>query len=1019
MSRPQLWCLCLLMLALAGNLALAQPVAIIKPQADGVLQLDARAATVHGKTARFEVLEGIGNICYWTNPADWISWDLSLAQPDEFVVELKYSCQDGAQGSTFDVILGDRKIASRIAADTGTWYDHEILKLGSLNVNQAGPQTLALKPTKKPGQAVMNLVWLRLIPAGSYSNYVARTAAERTRQPAALPAQVFVVPNFHPASCGWLANWSVERNYCANSYLDHLDRVRDDAHYSFAMSECNNLIAIRNFRPERFAELQERVKQGRVELVNAFFLESTINLSGGEALAQMGIQGLRWQQQVMGVRPRFCWAIDVCGTHAQMPQLCTQLGLDALIYTRCSRAGKSVFWSESPDGSRILTLVPGHYSDSVGGAYAALEPLTEAQLTKAAKAIAAKLTTTPAGAPVLVLGGQGDYALAPARRENPSAFLQQWKDSYPNCELRYTGLSPYVDALLPGVHSGRIELPTIRTGTSYTFDSFWIECPRVKTWYRRDEHALQSAEALATIASLQAGFAYPAQDFYHAWLQMLLNMDRNTLWGAAGGMVFEHPTSWDAKDRFEWVERQCAATEAAALHQLAGAGPGVTLFNPANWSRTDPLRLRLPAGTSLASAVCEAAGDSTLFCQVAVPATGLMGEKTSATAAVVPKAIALPPIIETKFYSARIDPASGALLSLKTKPSGREMLGRPANVIVAEKHTGHGDPGDFTDARPKRPRLASSSDFKSTVTATEGPVAITVEAHGEFLGSGAARRVTRFFKGHPRIEFETELNDLPDRTVVVAEFPLAETPAELRRGIPFGFSRDDTATIRGIVPAVRWSDYSVPGRGGVALLDRGLSGREIDDRTPVIYLLNATDKYYGYTNAWLSGKGPHRFEYALVAHDGDWPAARVPQLAWEYNCPVIVAADGQPNRSQAFVQSSANVIVEALRRDGADIELRLVEVLGQSGTAEVTLNLPHTGAALTDLTGSHAQPLAGGPSYKFPVRAQQIVTLRFHTAAPVAATQPLLQWDDLVPPHKRPALHEYLPDKKGHPPRGA
>ncbi len=321
-------------------------------------------------------------------------------------------------------------------------------------MTQTGAQTLTLKPLKKPGGAVMNLAWLRLVPANDYSNYLARTASERPTKPVALPAKVFVVPNFHPASCGWLANWSVERNYCANSYLDHLDRVRDDPNYNFVMSECNNMIAIRNFRPDRFAELQQRVREGRVELVNAFFLESTINLSGGEALAKMGIEGLRWQQQVMGVRPRYCWAIDVCGTHVQMPQLCEQLGLEALVYTRCNRSGKTVFWSVSPDGSRILTLVPGHYSDDIGGTYGATEPLNESQLKKAAKSIATKCASTPAGAPVLVLGGKGDYALAPARRENPTEFLQTWNKFSPDCEIRFTGLSPYVDTLLPGVKSG-------------------------------------------------------------------------------------------------------------------------------------------------------------------------------------------------------------------------------------------------------------------------------------------------------------------------------------------------------------------------------------------------------------------------------------------------------------------------------------------------------------------------------------------------------------------------------------
>jgi alpha-mannosidase len=1009
----------LLALGLSGTLALAQPAApagtVIKPRPDGVLELDAAAATIHGQTAR--LMTDAGCVGYWSDPADYLSWPASFEAAGDFVVELKYACVAGAEGSTFEITVGAESLGGRIARDTGTWYDFEIVKLGDLKIAQAGPQTLTLKPAQKAGEAVMNLAWLRLIPASDYSNYVARTAGERQPKVIPLPERVFVVPNFHPASCGWLANWSVERNHCANSYLTHLDRVRDDPNYNFAMSECNNMIAIGNFQPERFAELKQRVAEGRVELVNAFFLESTINLSGGEALAQMGIQGLRWQQQVMGARPRFCWAIDVCGTHAQMPQLCDQLGLDALVYVRNNRSGKTIFWSESPDGSRILTLVPGEYADNLGGAYAARQRLSEAQLRGVARAISSKLGATPAGAPVLILGGQNDYSLAPARRENPTEFLQQWKAYRPDCDLRYTGLSAFVDALLPGVKSGRIELPTVCTGTGYTYFSFWIECPTVKSWYRRDEHSLQSAETLAAIASLRAGFEYPAQSFYHAWLQMLLNMDRNTLWGAAGGMVFEDASSWDASDRFQWVEKQSAVALDSAARTLSGEGPAVVLFNSANWKRSDPLRLQLPVDTSLAAAPCEAAGDGTTLCRLEVPSTGFVGAKLKNKTAPTPKTIPLPPTIETKFYSAKIDAASGALVSLKLKPSGREMLGGPANVIVAEKQTNPDDPGDFTEPRPKRPRLASSSDFTTTVTATEGPLTVTVEARGGFYGGGASERVTRFYKDHPRIEFETELNDVPNMTVVVAEFPLAEAPAEIRRGIPFGFSRDD-GLISGIAPAVRWSDYASPGRGGVALLDRGLSGREINGRVPILYLLNCVDKYRGYTNAWLTGQGRHRLEYALVAHEADWPAARIPQLAWEYNCPVTLASGCKAVAAQSFVRTSDNVIVEALRRDGSDIEMRLVEALGLPGTAEVTLNLPHTSAAQTDLTGGRSRKLEGGPNYEFPIRAQQIVTLRFHTEAPVAGIQPLTMWDELVPAPKLPALRKYLPDAIGQPPDG-
>jgi hypothetical protein len=521
---------------------------------------------------------------------------------------------------------------------------------------------------------------------------------------------------------------------------------------------------------------------------------------------------------------------------------------------------------------------------------------------------------------------------------------------------------------------------------------------------------------LATIASLKRGFAYPVQPLYHAWLQMLLNMDRNTLWGSAGGMVFEHPTSWDAKDRFEWVENQSASTLAAAAQKFSGEGSGILLFNPANWQRSDPLRLKLPENMSLAGATCEAAGDGTTFCELPLPATGVAGANLKSVPASASRTIPLPAVIETKFYSAKVDPVNGALASLKTK-SGREMLGGPANVIVAEKYSGHGDPGDFVDPRPKRQRLVTSGDFPATLTVSEGPLAVTVTARSEFLGGGALQRVTRFFKNSPRIEFETELNDIPNLTVVVAEFPLAQTPAEIRRGIPFGFSRDDK-TISGIVPAIRWTDYSTPGQGGVALLDRGVTGREINGNVPVIYLLNATDKYYGYPNAWLSGRGKNRLQYALVAHDADWNDARIPQLAWEYNAPVTVATNCRPVKAQSFVQTSDNVIVEAMRRDGADVELRLVEAIGQAGTARVTFNLPHTGAALTDLTGGRAQKLTGGPEYQFPVKPQQIVTLRFRTAEPVAEIKPLMAWDELVPAAKQAALREYIPDKMGHPPRG-
>jgi hypothetical protein len=192
---------------------------------------------------------------------------------------------------------------------------------------------------------------------------------------------VYLVPNFHPASCGWLADFSTERNYCAYSYLDHLDRVREDPNYRFAMSEVNNIMAIREFEPQRIEELKQRIRERRVELVNAFFLEPTINLSGGEALVKMCVEGLRWQRQVMGVRPRLVWAIDVTGVHEQMGQIAaafptgSRTGRGAPRLIRTSRASPTA--SKRPSAGRI-TRWPAAvaWQSSIAASPAASSPVT-------------------------------------------------------------------------------------------------------------------------------------------------------------------------------------------------------------------------------------------------------------------------------------------------------------------------------------------------------------------------------------------------------------------------------------------------------------------------------------------------------------------------------------------------------------------------------------------------------------------------------------------------------------------
>ena len=848
----------------------------------------------------------------------------------------------------------------------------------------------------------------------------------RAQTPASSARDVYLVPNFHPASCGWLTTFSRERVYCANSYLDHLDRVRDDPDYSFVMSEVNNLVAIMNFQPERIPELKQRLQEKRVELVNAFFLESTINLSGGEALVRLGVQGLRWYEQVLGVRPKYGWTIDVCGTHDQMAQICGGLGLSAMVYTRSNPTGKTMYWSLSPDGSRMLTLCPGHYSEE-NAIFKTKEALTAEELEALEKSIQSREPATPEGAPVLILAGSGDYSLAPLRKEYPRELLRQWEASGHPRRLRFATLSDYLEPVAAQIRSGAVSIPTFNGGTAYKFDAFWIENNEVKTLFRKNEQQLQAGEMLATIASLKRDYEYPTKAFSDAWILMCLNMDRNTLWGSAGGMVFVSEQSWDAQDRFRWVEATTHQSIQAAGAALLVDGHDVGLFNPLNWKRNDPVTLQLPAGTSLEGVPSEALPDGSVLSQVNMPSLGIGGWKLVSRPAAIPTSSDLPEVLETNYYLIRFDRRTGALVSLKFRKSGIELLGNAANVIVAERPVKNEvAPADFMAPVEGRAQLASSSDSASKVSLTKGAVAFSVTSESKFYGGGTLRRVVRFYHDHPRIDFETELNDIPTYTVIVAKFPLAADITEVRRGIPYGFSHGAWSTpnpklhgwTRGIVPAVRWIDYSLQGGGGVAIFDRGLTGRELFERTPMIFLLNAEDKYHGFPNTWLTGEGKHLCHYSILPREEGWEQARVPRTAWEYNLGPLYLTGRAAGKAQSFLETSDNIIVEAMRREGNHIEIRFAECLGVGGMATVELMLPHQNAMLTDMVGVKQSALSGPRSYKFPVRPQQIVTMHFETSASLPEPEPVVSWDPFVSHDKLAALHKYEPGLKGHPPFG-
>jgi alpha-mannosidase len=841
---------------------------------------------------------------------------------------------------------------------------------------------------------------------------------------------LYVVPNFHPACMGWLVKYSRERNYCLYSYLEHLDRVAEDKEYKFVFSELPHLITMMEFEPERFAEFKQRIKEGRIEVVNAFVLEPTVNLSGGEALVQQGVQGLNWYREVMGLKPRYCWMIDTVGWHEQMAQIVHGLSLDAFVYCRYnpttlqSERLNAIHWIQSPDGTRVLAFGLGHYYRNFSAAFRSESALPTEQLNSEIQSARKKKKQFPPKAPILLLGGAIDYSLPFAYKGYPSELIAAWNKASPELPIRIATFSEYVDVIMPDIRSGVYRIPVVTSGScKYGWTGFWVNAPFYKQLYRISEHNLQNTEAISTIASLEGQLKYPSQNIADCWLMMALNMDRNSLWCGAVEAVFCDANSWDARDRFTFVEQVCTEEKDRALRGLTLPDrASVTLFNPLNWVRKQPFIIELPAGQILAGQDCQPLDNGkSVLVQIPLGPLSLSSVKMQRCAYKPATKCSLPDRIETSYYSLRVDPQTGALVSLKLKSTGREILAGPANVVLAES----GSSAHQVPEKSERSLLASSSIYKPFITVTNGNLVTTVDIRSNFYGGGQLRRIMLFYNDSRRIDFVTETNNVPAGTVLSVQFPLAGKITEVRRGIPYGFShgawgREDSelkGITGGIIPVIRWSDYTLHEGGGVALLDRGLPARELVNNTPVLLLHNVCDTYYKRKVTWLNHPGRQTCEYAIVVREQLWNRENIPQIAWEYNCPVLAVAGRSVTKPRCFIETSDNVIVQALRQCKSEIELRLLECLGEAGKARIKVNLDHTAAALTNLLGQEYQSLEGGPDYTFDVRAQQIVTLRLRMSGSVPSVKALRSFESVIPPAKR----QYMgigrdPSLIGHPP---
>lgn len=134
---------------------------VARENENGVVELTAGNAKLHGDKFLLESKGGAENIGYWTDLDDWAEWDFKVDKPGTFELAIEYA-HPGAANSEYLIETKSGKLKGQIQA-SGSWGNFRKVKVGSVGIAKAGTHTLSFKATDKSVSPLINLRSIELI----------------------------------------------------------------------------------------------------------------------------------------------------------------------------------------------------------------------------------------------------------------------------------------------------------------------------------------------------------------------------------------------------------------------------------------------------------------------------------------------------------------------------------------------------------------------------------------------------------------------------------------------------------------------------------------------------------------------------------------------------------------------------------------------------------------------------------------------------------------------------------------
>ncbi|MBZ5536328.1 MAG: hypothetical protein LAO31_10270 [Acidobacteriia bacterium] len=758
----------------------------------------------------------------------------------------------------------------------------------------------------------------------------------------------------------WLWREKETVEVCKNTFSSVLKMMQARPDFTYTQSSAAYYDWMEQLYPDVFSSIQQRVKEGRWEVVGGMWVEPDCNLPSGESWAHHLLYAKRYFKQHLGADVTVGWNPDSFGYNWNMPMMYRNAGIDAFITQKIGWNESNVFpyhvfWWEGPDGSRVLCYFPFDYVSDVADPYSLVDWLRQFEANTGFTRF-------------LILFGVGDHGGGPT--DEMLDRIEHFKslDIYPKIE--YGTAREYLTWLK---NQDPAKIPTWKDELylEYHQGTFTTQA-KMKELNRHNESLLVNAEKFSTLSTLLGGNVH--QDvLQEAWRNLLFNQFHDILPGSGIREVY-----LDATGRHRAAEsigdhelRTALGTIAQKVNTSAVSGSSaLVIFNPLSWERTDLVEAALPEGDEGDYALFEVNGGEVasqivqkdryhrglLFVAEKVPSLGykvyaLRKQKSGNPSTAL--SFTSPLTLENEFFRVSVNAVTGWVQSAFDKRLGKELLSGPGNELqILEDKPKQWDAWNIGLTGTVYPSI-----LRKVEVIEKGPVRSIIRIHRDVLGPGFKREFpaegfpSSFFtqdvvlySGLDRIEFQTRVDWWEDRTMLKVAFPLAVQDRIATFEIPYGQIRRSTGMndrwekARVEVPAERWGDLSQDDFG-VSLLNRSKYGYDIKGNTIRLSLLRSP-KWPDPT----ADRGKHIIEYALYPHPGRVNDGRTVERGYEYNNPLIAYQTGlHPGELppvHSFVQITPASLVLTTIKQAEDSEawmFQWYDTRGEDTKAVVTL----------------------------------------------------------------------------------